>query len=117
MAKRLEDYISNLPAKQRVAIDECAHLLLKEEMSLRELRRAVKFSQEELAQVLNVGQASVAKLERRTDAYVSTVRRFVEAMGGQLDIVARFPGSEPVSITNFGELGGDDDTADVRGAT
>ncbi len=55
---------------------------LNREMDLAEMRRALKLSQEEIAETLNVGQAAVAKLEKRADMYVSTLRRFVEAMGG-----------------------------------
>lgn len=76
---------------------------LREEMDLAEVRRALKLSQEELAQTLQVGQAAVAKLEKRADMYVSTLRRFIEAMGGELDIVARFPDRE-VHIRNFSDL-------------
>src|SRR5688572_20117376 len=77
--------------------------VLREEMELAEIRRALKLSQEELAQTLQVGQAAVAKLEKRTDMYVSTLRRFIEAMGGELEIVARFPDHE-VHIKNFRDL-------------
>jgi DNA-binding transcriptional regulator YiaG len=76
---------------------------LRAEMELAEIRRALKLSQEELAQTLQVGQAAVAKLEKRTDMYVSTLRRFIEAMGGRLEIVARFPDHE-VHIKNFRDL-------------
>jgi transcriptional regulator with XRE-family HTH domain len=65
--------------------------LLSEEMNLAELRRARDLSQEEIAEVLHVGQAAVAKLERRTDMYLSTLRRFLSAMGAELEISARFP--------------------------
>ena len=75
------------------------------EMDLAEVRRALKFSQDELAQTLQIGQGSVAKIEKRTDMYVSTLRRFIEAMGGELDIVARFPGHS-VKIKSFADLGG-----------
>lgn len=78
-------------------------LILRKEMNLAELRRAQQLSQEELAQVLNVGQAAIAKLEKRTDMYVSTLRRFVEAMGGELDIVARFP-EHSIPIKTFSQL-------------
>ena len=78
-------------------------LILRKEMDLAELRRAQQLSQEELAQVLNIGQASIAKLEKRTDMYVSTLRRFVEAMGGELDIVARFP-DHSIPIKTFSQL-------------
>lgn len=74
------------------------------EMALHELRQARERSQEELARALKVGQPAVAKLERRTDMYVSNLRRYVEALGGSLEITARF-GEARVVITNFGELG------------
>ncbi len=76
---------------------------LREEMDLAELRRAHQLSQEELGQALKVGQASVAKLEKRTDMYVSTLRRMIEAMGGELEIVARFR-DRSIRIKSFGEL-------------
>src|ERR1700723_686792 len=64
---------------------------MREEMDLARLRRTRQFSQQELAKMLEVGQTAIAKLERRGDMYVSTLRRFVEAMGGELRISARFP--------------------------
>jgi DNA-binding transcriptional regulator YiaG len=76
---------------------------LRKEMDLAELRNAMQLSQEELASVLKVGQASVAKMEKRTDMYVSTLRRFIKAMGGELDIVARFP-DHSISITTFSQI-------------
>jgi hypothetical protein len=57
-----------------------------------------------LAEVLHVQQPSIAKLERRTDMYLSTLRSHIEAMGGQLDVIARFPDGS-VKINNFTELG------------
>jgi transcriptional regulator with XRE-family HTH domain len=75
-------------------------------MALHELRQARERSQIELARELKVGQPAVAKLERRTDMYVSNLRRYIEALGGSLEITARFP-EGAVSITNFGDLGND----------
>jgi predicted transcriptional regulator len=60
-------------------------------------------SQQELARRLKVGQPAVAKLERRADMYVSNLRRYVAALGGSLEITARFP-EGVVNITNFGDL-------------
>jgi ribosome-binding protein aMBF1 (putative translation factor) len=77
---------------------------LKADMPLHELRQARERSQQDLARELNVGQPAVAKLERRADMYVSNLRRYVEALGGSLEITARFPEGS-VNITNFGELG------------
>jgi len=85
-------------------------LALRREMDLAELRRALRLSQEELAATLQVGQAAVAKLEKRTDMYVSTLRRFIEAMGGELRIVARFPDHE-VPIRTFREIGEEQEPA------
>src|SRR5271165_4638966 len=65
-------------------------LRLGEAMDLAEVRRALKLSQDEIAQTLHIGQGSVAKIEKRADMYVSTLRRFIAAMGGELEIVARF---------------------------
>jgi predicted transcriptional regulator len=90
------------PAAQAQA--EAEALRLREKMELAELRRALKLSQQELAQTLQVGQAAIAKIEKRTDMYVSTLRRFIEAMGGELEIVARFP-DHAVRIRNFHDIG------------
>ena len=75
-----------------------------EEMPLNELRRARGLSQQELATLLHIQQPSVAKLERRTDMYISTLRAHIEAMGGELEVNARFPDGA-VKITTFSELG------------
>jgi transcriptional regulator with XRE-family HTH domain len=77
---------------------------LKQDMALAELRHARQQSQAELAARLQVQQPAIAKLEQRTDMYVSTLRRFVEALGGTLDIVAHFPEGS-VTITQFAALG------------
>lgn len=79
---------------------------LLQEMNLAQLRRAVQFSQEELAGKLGITQASVAKIEKRTDMFISTLRRFVRAMGGELEIAAIF-GKERVLIDQFYTLSPD----------
>jgi transcriptional regulator with XRE-family HTH domain len=61
---------------------------------LGELRRARQLTQEALAETLGMSQSEVSKVERRTDLYVSTLRRYIEAMGGELQIFARFPNGE-----------------------
>lgn len=73
------------------------------EMPLNELRQARGLSQKMLAEVLHVQQPSIAKMEKRTDMYLSTLRSHIEAMGGELDIIARFPDGA-VKINNFAEL-------------
>src|SRR5438067_9886793 len=78
-------------------------LELKAAMPLAELRQARETSQMELARSLKVGQPAVAKLEKRADMYVSNLRRYIAALGGSLEITARFP-EGVVNITNFSDL-------------
>jgi len=88
------------PARRgRVAAKAAA---LREEMTLEELRKARDFSQEEIAETLEVGQPAVAKLEKRGDMHVSNLRRYIEALGGTLEITARFPDATVV-IDNIGD--------------
>ena len=77
---------------------------LRAAMPLYELRRARALTQKAVGEALNVNQPAVAKLERRADMYVSKLRAYIEAMGGELRIVARFPQGD-VAITNFSEAG------------
>ena len=74
------------------------------EFSLHELRRARALTQQELAQMLKVNQPAISKLEQRTDVYISSLRSYIEAVGGKLKIVADFPEGE-VTITNFADAG------------
>lgn len=102
MAKKFEELRKKMRPEARARADEFAREMLAE-MPLQELRQAILLSQEELAQILRVQQATVSKMERRTDMYISTLRRFIEAMGGELEITARFPDGS-VKITQFETL-------------
>lgn len=77
------------PAAQQAAAQKTAALLA--EMPLQQLRQARHISQEQLAERLNVRQANVSKIERRENIYVTTLRTYVQALGGELEIIARFP--------------------------
>ena len=92
-----------MPAKRQATIAKGTQRLL-EGLALHELRQAREKSQGELARELHVGQPAVAKLERRADMYVSNLRRYVEALGGTLEITAKFPDAS-VKIKNFSEIG------------
>ena len=76
------------------------------QMPLQALRQARQLTQVALSRRLKSTQAQVSKLERRTDMYVSSLRGYVEAMGGELEIVAHFPDGV-VRITQFATIGGD----------
>jgi hypothetical protein len=103
MAKKFRDLVKEtMTAEQQVAAKTATARLLAE-MPLNELREARKLSQRSLAAAMGTGQASISKLERRADMYVSTLRGMIAAMGGTLDIVARFPDGA-VRISQFGDL-------------
>jgi predicted XRE-type DNA-binding protein len=101
---RFSELVAKMPAERQVRIDQMTQEL-REEMDLAQLRTARQLSQAALGEILHVEQPAVAKLEKRTDMYVSTLRRFIEAMGGELEIVARFP-DHAVRIRSFGDLDG-----------
>ena len=102
MAKKFRDLVARKPAAWRATVETRKQELLAA-MPLQELRRARQLSQEQLAEELGATQPEISKIEHRTDMYVSTLRRFVEAMGGQLEITARFPDGT-IQITQFQEL-------------
>ena len=103
MPKTLDEYIQKLPPEEQETIQRETALVLAEEATLRELRRALRGSQKALAEKLNVNQAAVSKLERRADMYVSTLRTYIESLGGRLEIIAHFPGKPPVRVIQFSQ--------------
>jgi len=90
MTKPLSSIHKKIKPAVLAAADKKAQEILAA-MPLQELRHARQLSQEQLAEILRVQQASISKLERRTDMYISTLRNFIRAMGGELEIRALFP--------------------------
>ena len=103
MGKKFRDLRAAMPPERQKRAHQRAQEMLAE-MPLRELRRARHLTQEALAKTLRSKQAVVSKLERRADMYVSSLRSYVEAMGGELEIVARFPDGA-VRIRQFEDIG------------
>ena len=103
MARKFADLRAQMSPESRARAEAKAQAMLAE-MPLNELRQARGLSQKMLAEVLHVQQPSIAKIEKRTDMYISTLRSHIEAMGGELEVVARFPDGA-VKISNFSELG------------
>lgn len=90
MAKKFDDLINSMsPEAQQLIQDKTNQHL--EEMILKEIREARNLSQENMADLLNVKQAAISKMERRTDMYLSTLKKVIEAMGGELELIAKFP--------------------------
>ena len=106
MPTTLADKLATLPAERRAAIDRRAAELHDEELSLRELRKAFALTQTDLAARLNIKQASVARMEQRSDLLLSTLRAYVEAMGGRLDLIASLPRPRPHPPARTGRPGG-----------
>ncbi len=99
MSKKFLDLRAKLSLAAREQAQQKTQSMLAE-MPLHELRRARGLSQKMLAETLNIQQPSVAKLERRTDMYLSSLRSHIEAMGGELEVIAKFPDGA-VKINNF----------------
>ena len=102
MAKKFAELRARMSPESRARAAAKATAMLAE-MPLNELRQARGLSQKVLAEVLRVQQPAIAKIEKRTDMYISTLRSHIEAMGGELEVVARFPDGS-VKISNFAEL-------------
>src|ERR1700741_1728703 len=106
MAKKFRDLIADWPEERREAARRRAEER-RAEMPLHGLRRARALSQEHLAATLKQSQSGISRMERRTDMYVSTLRAYVRALGGELEILARFPEGD-VRINQFEEIGRDE---------
>ncbi len=97
MAKKLEQILCELTVERRVAIEQRAAELA----TLKDLRLAMQKTQADLAAQLHIGQDSVSRLEKRSDMLLSTLRSYVEAMGGKLELTASFPDRPPVMIDHL----------------
>lgn len=104
MAISSETIFQYLPIEQQQAINFRSQELIKEYQTLQELRKAHQLTQEEIAQVLGIRQDSVSKLEKRTDLLLSTLRNYIQAMGGNLELRVEFPDAPPVILTGLSDL-------------
>ncbi|MDR0512817.1 MAG: helix-turn-helix domain-containing protein [Treponema sp.] len=102
MAKKFAELRAQISPDRLARIDEEVKKAL-DEMPLNELRNARGLSQQMLAEAMNVQQPAIAKMEKRTDMYISTLRSHIRAMGGDLEIIARFPDGD-VKISNFSRI-------------
>jgi DNA-binding XRE family transcriptional regulator len=105
MAVNVNDKIRKLSPARRKRVETRAANLIAEEMTLRELRKARKLTQVRVAKALGITQDSVSRLEKRSDLLLSTLRKTVEAMGGNLSLIAEFPDHSPVVLSG---IAGDD---------
>ena len=104
MASTLKDKMAALPPARRQRVEAMTAELAAEERSLRDLRQALALTQEHVAEALGVGQEGVSRLEKRSDLLLSTLRRYVAAMGGELRLVAEFPDRPPVLLKGLSPM-------------
>ena len=103
MTVSLDDMMADLDPARRRKIEDRAAELIAEEMTLRELRQARQLTQVSVARELGISQDGVSRLEQRSDLLLSTLRRTVEAMGGSLSLIVRFPDRPPVELSGIAE--------------
>jgi DNA-binding XRE family transcriptional regulator len=99
-----ENLMARLPKERQARIKARAAELHAEIEGLKALRKLAKRSQEQIAQSLGIKQPSVVKIEKQTDLYLSTLRRFVEAAGGKLELRVELPGTGAFTLTGVGEI-------------
>jgi transcriptional regulator with XRE-family HTH domain len=108
MTVSLEEILRGLPEERRQRIEEQTAELIAEEMNLREVRRLRKLTQARLSKKLKIGQEGVSRIEKRTDLYLSTLRSYVEGVGGELTLMVKFPDRAPVILAGLGENADED---------
>jgi hypothetical protein len=99
-----EKIFATFPSVRQRKIKKRAAELIAEEFALRDLRKAKRITQEEVAQRLSGRQVYVSRIERRADMKLSTLREYVRALGGDLQLMVTFPGDAPVRLCDFGTM-------------
>ena len=107
MSRNVNYIIRTLNSTQRKKVEARAAELIAEEMTLQELRRARKLTQVSVAKALGITQDSVSRLEKRSDILLSTLRKTIQVMGGNLSLVAVFPDRAPVVLSGIAEAAPD----------
>lgn len=102
MGRTLKQVLAALPARERSRVNARYKQLRAEVEGLRGLREIAARSQADIALALGIKQPSVSKIERQTDLYLSTLRNYVEASGGALELVVRFPGRRALRLGSLG---------------
>jgi DNA-binding XRE family transcriptional regulator len=105
MGRSLDEVIASLPRDQQEQIAARYEELRQEVEGLRELRQIAGKAQEEVATALNIKQPSVSKIEKQADMYLSTLRSYVEAIGGKLELTVKLPTRPALRLQNIGDIG------------
>lgn len=100
----LDEMIARMPAKDQREVEERAAVLIAQHMALRDVRKAMGKTQATVAKQLGIKQENVARIEQRGDMLLSTLRGYVEALGGRVTLNVQMPGLPPVELDGFGDL-------------
>ena len=104
MGRNLNQIIAELPPKRRERVEVRYRELKQQVESLRELRQIAGKAQLDIATALNIKQPSVSKIEKQADMYLSTLRGYVEAIGGELELVVTLPGRPALRLNRLGDV-------------
>jgi transcriptional regulator with XRE-family HTH domain len=105
MPVTLDEMLNEMPEELRLRVLQRSNEI-REELNLREVRRLRKLTQARLSKKLKIGQEGVSRIEKRSDLYISTLRSYVEGLGGKLKLVVELPNRPPVLLAGFGERSG-----------
>ena len=98
MATTLQEKLKSLSPERQKKIARLTEELIAEEMTLRDLRKQKKLTQEQIAKLLGIKQENVSRLERRNNIHLSTLRDYIHAVGGKLHLIVEFPDQEPIKL-------------------
>lgn len=104
MGRTIDEIIAELPADEQAAIESRYQVLKQEVEGLRELRQIAGKAQADIATALNIKQPSVSKIEKQADMYLSTLRSYVEAIGGKLELTVKLPARPAFTIHHLGDV-------------
>lgn len=104
MTKLLNDKLRTLPKGRQHSIQTRANELIAEEMTLRDLRLALKKTQQDLSTALHMKQDGISRLEKRSDMLLSTLSKYISAMGGTLKLTAEFPDRPSIVIHGVADI-------------
>lgn len=100
LSKRIQKIWDEFSDEEKSEIDARYHELRREYMTLQEIRNHRHVTQEDLAELLGIKQGNISRMEHRSDMRLSTLREYIEALGGHIEINAVFPDNEVISIIN-----------------
>lgn len=104
MTNTLKNRLNKLPAARKKKVIKRSEELIAQEMTLRDLRKALNLTQVDICAKLHMKQESISRLERRSDLLLSTLVSYIKAMGGELRLTAKFPNRPPVNLIGFEDI-------------